>query len=116
MDIYDKVIEVFKKMLLLGVGFSLLIVGLAGLVLPFLPGIVLVFIGLTFCAKGSASIAKSEFVIKSLKFLGHKVHGTKDLIIKVLKNSISKKDLMPKHKIDKKLLSDKFRPKIIENK
>jgi hypothetical protein len=91
LDIYDKIIEAFKKMLLLGVGFSLLVVGIAGLVLPFLPGIVLVFIGLTFSAKGSQSIAKSEHVIKALKFLGHKIVKTKSILTKVF-SYVLKKD------------------------
>lgn len=85
MDAYDKFIEFFKKMLLVGIGISLLAVGLVSLFFPFSPGLFMIFLGLTFSAKGSESIAKSPMVIKSLKFLGHKIKDMKDVAKKMVK-------------------------------
>jgi uncharacterized protein YqgC (DUF456 family) len=87
MDSYDKAIEVFKKMLLVGTGLSLLVVGLVSLLFPFSPGLFLIFLGLTFSAKGSQSIARIILVRKSLKYLGHKILAMKEVIKKLKKNN-----------------------------
>lgn len=85
MDIYDKVIEIFKKILLIGIGMSLLAVGLVSLFFPFSPGLFMIFLGLTFCAKGSESIARSYIVIKALKFLSNKLILMKDSLARMTK-------------------------------
>ncbi len=47
-----------KKILLFAFGGGILLFGLAGLILPFLPGVPLIFVGLSCCAKGSDSFGR----------------------------------------------------------
>jgi uncharacterized membrane protein YbaN (DUF454 family) len=44
-----------KKILLFAFGGGIIVFGLAGLIIPVLPGMPLIFIGLSCCAKGSKS-------------------------------------------------------------
>jgi len=59
-----------KKAILIGLGSGLLIVGLVMFLFPFIPGILFVILGLTFCSKGSKQLEKQiERKIKLTKLI-----------------------------------------------
>ena len=58
-----------KSIMLCGAGGSLFLIGLAGVVLPILPGILLAILGLSCCAKGSERFDKLGIDKKVINYL-----------------------------------------------
>ena len=65
--------RVIKKSLIMGGGGALLIIGLVGLIMPVLPGIIFIFLGLTCCAGGSERVKKWGTPKKIMARLWHKI-------------------------------------------
>jgi uncharacterized protein YqgC (DUF456 family) len=70
-------LKIFKKLMFIGFGLILVILGLASLVVPFSPGLVLIFLGVTYLAKGSRYIKKHKLINKVLSTIRKVVYRYK---------------------------------------
>jgi len=55
-----------KKIIFLGVGLGLIVVGIVGMVMPIIPGVVPLLIGLSLCSRGSKKFDYNDHISKYL--------------------------------------------------
>lgn len=80
MQTYKFMIRKIKNIMLLLIGCFFVVFGIISLVLPVFPGFVLLFIGLTICARASVRVKNSKLMIDSLSFVNGKINEIKDRI------------------------------------
>lgn len=64
-----KIIISVKKMLLMMIGMTLILVGLISIILPFSPGLIIILIGITIIANVSHAFKNHKYTIKFKKFI-----------------------------------------------
>lgn len=79
----DAILEIIKRALLIWGGVCLFFIGLAGLLLPILPGIILSLFGIILIARGSTRFREHHFVKKCLLFFKNKLKNKKGLAGKI---------------------------------
>lgn len=60
-------LKIFRKTMFLGFGVILVILGLCSLLIPFSPGLLLIFLGLTYLVRGSKYLKKHKMLNKTIE-------------------------------------------------
>jgi len=79
---YIKIFDTMKKAFLFWTGSALIIIGLISLLFPFIPGFILILLGLALCTRGSENLVKKILSNKWISFIKLKLYWLKPAIYK----------------------------------